>query len=130
MTKIKINQDKVRLTGKGIDFKALRAGQDIEFALNNDEEDNFDWEDEDDKIDYEKIFRYRNMDMVDGGDLDDNNNEENDENKPAKTPFEILKVKMDDISPNNDQGVMKRTITPGTGLVIPNGSRVRSKGLN
>jgi hypothetical protein len=70
------------------------------------------------------------MDMVVGGDLDDNNNEENDENKPAKTPFEILKIKMYDISPNNDQGVHKRIITPGTGLVIPNGSRVRSKSLN
>lgn len=56
-------KDKVKLTGKGIDFKALRAGQDIEFEFDPKKtEDDFNWEDEDDQpIDYEAIYKYKNQ---------------------------------------------------------------------
>lgn len=120
-------KDKVRLTGKGIDFNALKAGQDIEFQIDNNDEDNYNWEDEnDDKIDYEKVFRYRNLAMVTGYDNENECNDENeDSNTNVKTPFEILKLKMFDITPDKDQGVLKRVLVPGSGLVIPNGSRVR-----
>lgn len=111
-------RDKVRLTGRGIDIKALKAGNDIEFELDANNEDNYNWYDESDKIDYEKIFRYRKQEMI-VGDPDNPDDESN------KTPFEILKSKMYDISPDKDQGVLKRIINPGCGIVIPNGSRVR-----
>ncbi len=131
-------RDRVRLTGNGIDFKALKAGQDIEFELDpNGGEDNFNWEDEEDKpIDYEKIFMHRNMDMVgmgpncriDDEDEDDAAVDEGDKSKSKSslTPFEILRTKMIDISPDNDNGVVKRVLENGVGIVIPNGSRVRS----
>jgi FK506-binding protein 6 len=113
-------RDKVRLTGKGIDIQALKAGNDIEFELDSNNDDNYNWYDESDKIDYEKIFRYRNLDMIVG----DSTNPD-DESNSNKTPFEILRTKMYDISPDKDQGVLKRIINPGCGIVIPNGSRAR-----
>lgn len=61
------------------------------------------------------------------GELDQDEGDEESEEKSSKTPFEILKMKMVDISPNKDEGVLKRTIIPGSGLVIPDGSRVRSR---
>ena len=122
-------RDRVRLTGNGIDFKALKAGQDVEFGFEENAEDNYNWEDEEDRpIDYEKIFRNRNMDVID---VDDDEEEEENLNKqkPSSglTPFEKLRTKMTDISPNQDSGVLKRVIQNGTGLIVPIGSRVRSE---
>ena len=62
---------------------------------------------------------------------DDSENEEGSEkkqklNKHSMTPFEAIKLKMTDISPDKDCGVMKRQLVSGTGILIPNGSRVRS----
>jgi len=121
-------RDRVRLTGNGIDFKALKAGQDIEFEYDpNNEEDNFNWEDENDKpIDYEKIFMYRNMDMIGGeNDNPDDSATGQDEGEASKTPFETLRLKMTDITTDQDNGVMKRVLENGSGLVITRGSRVR-----
>lgn len=123
-------RDKVKLTGTGIDFKALKAGQDIEFELDPSKaEDDYNWEDENDKIDYENIFKYRNQDMV-MPQSDDSENEEDSEkkqklDKQSMTPFEVIRLKMVDISPEKDGGVMKRQLESGTGILIPNGSRVR-----
>ena len=122
------------MTGKGIDFKALKDGRDTEFEVKtrDKEEDDYDWEEENDKIDYEKIFRYRNIDMIGGGDvITDANNNDSEEHEPSensgKTPFEILRMKMFDVSPFKDGGVLKRKLVPGTGPTLTNGSRVRSK---
>ena len=118
----------MRLTGNGIDFNALRAGNEVEFELDA-ENGQHDWADESesDKIDYEKLFRYRNMDMIAGSTRDDGEGDE-DESDPAcyKTPFEMLKLKMYDVSDQKDQGVLKKIIMPGVGIVVPNGARVRS----
>jgi len=124
------DRDRVRLTGNGIDFKALKAGQDIEFELDADNgEDNFNWDDEVDKpIDYEKIFRHRNIDMISGdNELDDaeTENGEDDGKRILKTPFEILRSKMTNVLPDGEEGVVKRILSSGAGLIIPNGSRVR-----
>lgn len=125
-------RDRVRLTGNGIDFKSLKAGEDVEFEFDpNAGEDNYNWEDENDKpIDYEKIFKHRNMDMIFTGneneeDNDDENNENNEGKKCASTPFEILRSRMVNVMPNGQEGVIKRVIESGSGLVIPIGSRVR-----
>ncbi len=120
----------MRLTGNGIDFKALKAGQDIEFEFDQNCDDDFNWDDENDKpIDYEKLFQHRNMDMIgcDNEDEDESNQENNTKSKSSLTPFETLRAKMTNISPSNDNGVMKRVLNNGTGIIIPNGSRVRSK---
>lgn len=133
------DRDRIRLTGKGIDFKALKAGQDVEFEFDPEAgEDNYNWEDENDEpIDYELLFKHRNMDMIGGendeevnnvnnGDTENKDNNNNDEiNKSVKTPFEILRLKMNNISPHKDDGVLKRTLLQGTGLPVPKGSRVR-----
>ena len=59
------------------------------------------------------------------------NNKNSEENEPSensgKTPFEILRMKMFDVSPHKDGGVLKRKLVPGTGPTLTNGSRVRSK---
>ena len=59
----------------------------------------------------------------------DTDNEDSDENQASKqvfkTPFDILKLKMDDVTPNKDGGVLKRTLETGHGKIVPNGSRVR-----
>ena len=124
-------KDKVRLTGNGIDFKALQAGNDVEFDINHDE-DNFNLHDEDDCIDYETIYKHRNLDML--MTEQDTDNEDSNENEPSKqvfkTPFDILKLKMDDVTPNKDGGVLKRTLETGHGKTVPNGSRVRGSLLN
>jgi hypothetical protein len=62
---------------------------------------------------------------------DDSENEEDPEkkqklDKQSMTPFEVIRLKMVDISPEKDGGVMKRQLESGTGILIPNGSRVRS----
>lgn len=129
-------KDKVRLTGKGIDINLLKAGKDIEFETqNSDTEDNYDWSDEIDPVVLrerrETIFKNRKFNMLDVGADDANepsaNGEGND--KPseteAKTPFESLREKMVDVSDLKDGGVLKRIITPGGGIPIPLGSRVR-----
>ena len=122
-------KDRVRLTGNGIDFKALKAGQDVEFEYDpKNDEDNFNWEDENDKpIDYEKIFMYRNMDMIN---CEQDNPDEvaasSEEGESCKTPFEMLRLKMTDITSDKDNGVVKRVLENGSGLVITKGSRVRS----
>lgn len=125
-------RDRIRLTGNGIDFKSLKAGEDVEFEFDpNAGEDNYNWEDENDQpIDYEKIFKHRNMDMIFTGNendenADDDDKENNDEKKNVSTPFEILRSRMTNILPNENEGVLKRVIENGSGLVIPNGSRVR-----
>ena len=120
----------MKLTGRGIDFNALKNGQDTEFEVKEPgaEEDDFDWEDENDKIDYEHIFRYRNSAMLgldDEQPLDSNNNQEAADSS-SKTPFEILKMKMFDITPEKNGGVLKRKLVPGEGPAITNGARVRS----
>lgn len=110
-------RDKIKLTGKGIDFRALKAGKDIEFEYDPEkEEDHFNWDDEIDKIDYKKVYNLKNPELV---------MDQEDEAGCTKTPFEVLRSKMVDISPLNDQGVMKRMLIPGSGLPIPPGSRVR-----
>ena len=77
-------------------------------------------------MDYEKIFKYRNMEMIGGiDDLPDSTTPHD-----SKTPFEILKTKMVDVTPEKNEGVLKRVLTPGFGLPIPLGSHVRSKFLN
>lgn len=102
----------------------------MEFEFDPDAgEDNYNWDDErDEPIDYEKIFKHRNMDMVYGTEEGVEENEDEDEAKrPADTPFEMLKKKMNDITPAPDTGmVFKRVLEPGCGLQIPVGSRVRS----
>ena len=68
--------------------------------------------------------------MIGGGDIltDNNNTEENESSENLnKTPFEMLKLKMFDISPDKDGGVLKRKLITGTGPTLTNGSRVRSK---
>ena len=120
-------KDKVKLTSRGIDVRALKAGQNVEFDLNMEDEDNFNWEDEEDyKLDYEKIYRYRNMDMVMAGEEDEvDDKDEGAEN--LKLPFEKLRLKMFDITSDKTRGVLKRVLQPGVGGVIPNGSLVRSE---
>ena len=122
------------MTGDGIDFRALKNGQDTEFEIKpqEEEEDNFNWEDENDKIDYEKIFRFRNIDMIGQNDQDeevkaDSNNNQEPSGNVSKTPFEALKVKMFDVTPEQNGGVVKRKIMPGEGSHITKGARVRSK---
>ncbi len=113
------------MTGNGLDFRALKAGRDAEFEFDpNCEQDLYNFEDEEDaKIDYEKIFKYRNTDVLLGHGEDEN--DDRPESDDGKTPFEILRLKMEDISPIKDGGVLKRVLIPGSGLVIPKGSRVR-----
>lgn len=109
-------RDRIKLTGKGLDFRALKAGQDIEFEYDPDkEEDNYNWDDEIDKIDYKKIYDLKNPECI----------MDQDENGVFKTPFEILRAKMEDVCPLKDGGVLKRTLIPGSGLQISHGSRVR-----
>lgn len=64
----------------------------------------------------------------------DTDNEDSNENEASKqvfkTPFDILKLKMDDVTPNKDGGVLKRTLETGHGKTVPNGSRVRGLLLN
>jgi FKBP-type peptidyl-prolyl cis-trans isomerase len=115
----------------------LKAGQDVEFEFDPDkEEDVYDWEDESEKnkIDYKKLFEHRNTDVVlgdedDEGEEDDKQGEEGSERKTkptsAQTPFEMLRARMEDVSPTKDGGVLKRVIIPGSGLVVPKASRVR-----
>jgi hypothetical protein len=43
----------------------------------------------------------------------------------SKMPFEILKLKMEDISPSKDEGVIKRVLTPGYGPLIQAGAHVK-----
>ncbi|CAF0907657.1 unnamed protein product [Brachionus calyciflorus] len=110
-------RDRVKLTGKGLDFRALKAGEDVEFEYDPDKvEDNFNLEDEMDQIDYKKIYSLKNPELI---------MDEEDENGISKTPFEILRSKMEDISPFKNKMVMKRMLIPGSGLPIPLGSRVR-----
>lgn len=112
------------LTSKGIDIRALRAGQNIEFDFDLDKAENFKWEDEEeDKIDYEKIYRYRNSDMIPGNDED----EEEENGDDIKLPFDKLRPKMYDVTTEKNRGVLKRILTPGVGLPVPNGSMVRSE---
>lgn len=117
----------MRLTGNGIDVRSLRAGQDIEFEYDMDKLDDPDcrWEDEEEgnRVDFKKIYEYRNSDML----LveDENETDENSPSGSAKTPFEILRAKMTDISPEKNNGVLKRMLIPGAGILIPDGSRVR-----
>lgn len=54
-------------------------------------------------------------------------NSEEDGKRVGKTPFEILRSKMTSILPNDEEGVVKRVLSSGAGLIIPVGSRVRSK---
>ena len=111
---------------------ALKAGREFEFELDA-PDDLYNWADESNNvIDYEKIFKHRNMDMVNcGGDNEDGDGEE-DVNNGGKqkqnfcTPFERLTEKMVCITPDDENGVVKRVLENGTGVVIPNGSRVRS----
>lgn len=101
----------------------MKAGQDVEFEFDPSKgEDEYNWEDEDDVIDYAGRFKYKNQEMVMGE--ADNENEE--DSSDTKTPFEILRLKMSDISPDKDKKVLKRVIETGIGAVIPIGSRVRS----
>lgn len=112
--------DRICLTSSGIDIRALKAGQDVEFSIDADE-NNYDIEDKNDPIDYEKIFKYRNMEVIGGvDDLVDNTSPTD-----SKTPFEILKSKMIDITAEKNGGVYKRILTPGFGLPLPIGSHVR-----
>jgi FKBP-type peptidyl-prolyl cis-trans isomerase len=121
-------KDLISLPSKGIDYKALKAGKNIVWEKTDEQndEDNFTLDDEDDvRINYEKLYKYRNMSMV-GINDDDNDDDNNDnDNEETKMPFEILMEKMVDITPEKDGGVMKRILSPGVGLPIPNGSRVR-----
>ena len=111
------------LTSKGIDIRALRAGQNVEFDFDLDKAENFKWEDEEEKIDYEKIYRYRNSDMIPGNDEDEGEEEGGD----VKLPFEKMRLKMYDVTPDKNRGVLKRILTPGVGLPVPNGALVRSE---
>ncbi|RNA40467.1 inactive peptidyl-prolyl cis-trans isomerase FKBP6-like [Brachionus plicatilis] len=109
-------RDRIKLTGKGLDFRALKAGQDIEFEYDPDkEEDNYNWDDEIDKIDYKKVYDLKNPEVI----------MDQDDDGASKTPFEILRAKMEDVSPLKDGGVLKRTLIPGSGLPITPGSRAR-----
>lgn len=54
---------------------------------------------------------------------DENNNKE--EEQSGKTPFELLREKMHDVSDAKDGGVMKRVLIQGTGIIAPLGARVR-----
>lgn len=112
------------LTSKGIDIRALRAGQNVEFDFDLDKAENFKWEDEEEKIDYEKIYRYRNSDMIPGNDEDD---EEDEDGGDIKLPFEKMRLKMYDVTTEKNRGVLKRILTPGVGLPVPNGALVRSE---
>ncbi len=111
----------------------MKAGQDVEFEFDpSKEEDVYDWEDEMDKerqkVDYKKLFHLRNLDVIHGGEeTTGDGDEENGKTKPDsnKTPFEMLRSRMEDISSNKDGGVYKRVLTPGSGLVVPHASRVR-----
>jgi hypothetical protein len=58
---------------------------------------------------------------------EESDNENEIANKEAKTPFEVLRLKMTDITENKDKGVLKRVIETGIGPVITPGSRVRGK---
>jgi FKBP-type peptidyl-prolyl cis-trans isomerase len=83
-----------------------------------------------DKVDYQKIFKHRRYDMLFGEeDTNDQvaNDEEGDkaEKRDTKTPFETLREKMEDITPNKDGGVVKRILTPGYGVKVPVAARVR-----
>jgi FKBP-type peptidyl-prolyl cis-trans isomerase len=134
-------RDKIKLTGKGLDMQALRTGNGFEFGVDDQQEDDFNWDDElDEKIDYEKIFRYRNTEMIgemrdddddddDQTDLNNNNNNNDDNNNEndtsAMTPFEVLRTKMSDITAEKNGGVLKRRLVPGVGALILPGSRVR-----
>jgi FKBP-type peptidyl-prolyl cis-trans isomerase len=121
------------LTNKGIDFRALRDGKDVEFEFDQEGEDTYNLNDENDNepIDYKKLFQYRNMDVINGGEEEEDDDERRDNqkdpsrSKSTKTPFEILKSKMVDVTPKKDKGVFKRILIPGSGMVIPLGSRVR-----
>lgn len=68
--------------------------------------------------------------MISGdNELDDaeTENGEDDGKRILKTPFEILRSKMTNVLPDGEEGVVKRILSSGAGLIIPNGSRVRSK---
>ncbi len=122
----------MRLTGKGIDFRALQAGREIEFELDAGQDDDFyNYEDESDQaIDYEKVFKYRNVDMLNCGEEEadeaaGDETRDEAERKNLCTPFERLREKMEPVTA--DGGVVKRVLEAGAGVVIPAGSRVRSR---
>jgi FKBP-type peptidyl-prolyl cis-trans isomerase len=120
-----------------LDFRALKAGRDVEFEFDPAKEDDaYDWDDEmdvkDRKLDYKHLFNHRNSDVLYGGEetaAAEEGGEENDAGKTksdsSQTPFEMLRARMEDITPEKDGGVFKRVIIPGSGLVIPKESRVR-----
>lgn len=60
------------------------------------------------------------MEVIGGFD-DENTNGPTD----SKTPFEVLKSKMIDITKEQNGGVFKRILAPGYGQIIPLGSYVR-----
>jgi len=110
-------REKVCLTNTGIDLRALRAGTDVEFSIDEENQRLKDEEDDDPALEYEKIFHLRNMDMIGcSDDIDETD---------SKTPFQVLMQKMVDISPNKNGGVMKRVLTPGMGQLVPMGAQVR-----
>jgi hypothetical protein len=82
------------------------------------------FEDEDEpEIDYAKLLQYRNFEMLCGED----DKADPTSSTESKTPFEILKLKMQDVSPAKDEGVIKRVLIPGYGALIQNGSHVKGK---
>lgn len=106
----------------------LRAGEEIEFETKcpDQDEDNYDWSidnaDEKRANKLAKSYDYRKEELVIGDENDENNNE-NDNS--SKTPFEILREKMTDVSDAQDGGVVKRMLIPGAGAVPSRGARVR-----
>lgn len=111
-----------------MDINLLKAGEEIEFETKtrDEGEDNYDWsiDDVEEKRanKFRQAYEYRKQELVIGDENDENNNETDE---AGKTPFEVLREKMSDVSDAQDGGVVKRVLIPGSGAVAPIGSRVR-----
>eukprot|EP00794_Sanderia_malayensis_P014000 gene14000-15458_t len=112
--KVEHERNTVKIGGEGIDLQKLLDGEATELIVeeNKDLENDF----ENTYFDNEEVLKNLNFDC-NYGDESDGDSE--------MTPFERMAVKMEDISPAKDRGVLKMFIKHGTGDVIPDGSFVR-----
>lgn len=101
------------LAGEGIDFNKLCISREAEFEIDLDV---YDQEYSNPYFDKEEVFKNLNLECCE---IDE------DTGTDEKTPFECMAISMEDISPTQDRGIMKKVLKHGIGNVVPAGSLVR-----
>jgi len=100
------------LTGDGIDREKLVRGEDIEFGIELDEQEAIE-EEVQNYFDAETVFKTLSFDCC---------REEEDDSD--KTPFQKMAEDMEDITPTNDGGILKKILHSGVGSIVPPGASV------